>query len=158
MMPYIVFYFILLVFIGKIARTIKKAYSDFDTNRPGQTGAPQPASDSGVPTTMPSELPSLSPWTDSDKPNIDTDVTLEELITSMLNKKNEEEVKPSSMVSMDAELPVEEGVRLIDDEPVNEAVCVDIGVSDSGNDIRLQTPAEARRAFIYSEIFKRKYL
>ena len=28
---------------------------------------------------------------------------------------------------------------------------------DTGKDIRLRTPSDARRAFIYSEIFKRKY-
>lgn len=156
-MSYFVLYLILLVFIGRIAKTIKKASSDFDTNRPGQTGAPQPSSDSGVPTDMSSELPPLSPWTESDQPHIETDVTLEELITSMLNKKDEEEVKPSPVVSKAAELSVEEGVCLIDDAPANEVACVGSHVSDSGNDIRLQTPEEARRAFIYSEIFNRKY-
>ena len=106
----------------------KKSFSEFEANKPGQ--APMP-SISGM------EVDEVE-----DDMDYDTDYDIEESLTP-------QPVVPVEEIPIVVEKKVEKKVTPAKEEaPQKEA---------QDDDIHLRTPQEARRAFIYAEIFNRKY-
>ena len=106
----------------------KKSFSEFEANKPGQ--APMPS------------IPGMEVEEVEDDMDYDTDYDIEESLTP-------QPVVPVAEIPIVVEKKVEKKVTPAKEEaPQKEA---------QDDDIHLRTPQEARRAFIYAEIFNRKY-
>lgn len=106
----------------------KKSFSEFEANKPGQ--APMPS------------IPGMEVEEVEDDIDYDTDYDIEESLTP-------QPVVPVEEIPIVVEKKVEKKVTPAKEEaPQKEA---------QDDDIHLRTPQEARRAFIYAEIFNRKY-
>lgn len=106
----------------------KKSFSEFEANKPGQ--APMPS------------IPGMEVDEVEDDMDYDTDYDIEESLTP-------QPVVPVAEIPIVVEKKVEKKVTPAKEEaPQKEA---------QDDDIHLRTPQEARRAFIYAEIFNRKY-
>ena len=106
----------------------KKSFSEFEANKPGQ--APMPS------------IPGMEVEEVEDGIDYDTDYDIEESLTP-------QPVVPVAEIPIVVEKTVEKKVTPAKEEaPQKEA---------QDDDIHLRTPQEARRAFIYAEIFNRKY-
>lgn len=106
----------------------KKSFSEFEANKPGQ--APMPS------------IPGMEVEEVEDGIDYDTDYDIEESLTP-------QPVVPVAEIPIVVEKKVEKKVTPTKEEaPQKEA---------QDDDIHLRTPQEARRAFIYAEIFNRKY-
>ncbi|MBQ8220070.1 MAG: hypothetical protein IJZ31_02505 [Bacteroidaceae bacterium] len=106
----------------------KKSFSEFEANKPGQ--APMPS------------IPGMEVDEVEDDMDYDTDYDIEESLTP-------QPVVPVEEIPIVVEKKVEKKVTPTKEEaPQKEA---------QDDDIHLRTPQEARRAFIYAEIFNRKY-
>jgi len=106
----------------------KKSFSEFEANKPGQ--APMPS------------IPGMEVDEVEDDMDYDTDYDIEESLTP-------QPVVPVEKIPIVVEKKVEKKVTPAKEEaPQKEA---------QDDDIHLRTPQEARRAFIYAEIFNRKY-
>lgn len=106
----------------------KKSFSEFEANKPGQ--APMPST------------PGMEVDEVEDDMDYDTDYDIEESLTP-------QPVVPVEEIPIVVEKKVEKKVTPTKEEaPQKEA---------QDDDIHLRTPQEARRAFIYAEIFNRKY-
>lgn len=106
----------------------KKSFSEFEANKPGQ--APMPS------------IPGMEVDEVEDDMDYDTDYDIEESLTP-------QPVVPVAEIPIVVEKKVEKKVTPAKEEaPQKEA---------QDDDIHLSTPQEARRAFIYAEIFNRKY-
>lgn len=106
----------------------KKSFSEFEANKPGQ--APMPS------------IPGMEVDEVEDDIDYDTDYDIEESLTP-------QPVVPVAEIPIVVEKKVEKKVTPAKEEaPQKEA---------QDDDIHLRTPQEARRAFIYAEIFNRKY-
>lgn len=106
----------------------KKSFSEFEANKPGQ--APMPS------------IPGMEVEEVEDDMDYDTDYDIEESLTP-------QPVVPVEEIPIVVEKTVEKKVTPTKEEaPQKEA---------QDDDIHLRTPQEARRAFIYAEIFNRKY-
>lgn len=106
----------------------KKSFSEFEANKPGQ--APMPS------------IPGMEVEEVEDGIDYDTDYDIEESLTP-------QPVVPVAEIPIVVEKKVEKKVTPAKEEaPQKEA---------QDDDIHLRTPQEARRAFIYAEIFNRKY-
>lgn len=106
----------------------KKSFSEFEANKPGQ--APMPS------------IPGMEVDEVEDDIDYDTDYDIEESLTP-------QPVVPVAEIPIVVEKTVEKKVTPAKEEaPQKEA---------QDDDIHLRTPQEARRAFIYAEIFNRKY-
>ncbi len=106
----------------------KKSFSEFEANKPGQ--APMPS------------IPGMEVDEVEDDMDYDTDYDIEESLTP-------QPVVPVEEIPIVVEKTVEKKVTPTKEEaPQKEA---------QDDDIHLRTPQEARRAFIYAEIFNRKY-
>lgn len=106
----------------------KKSFSEFEANKPGQ--APMPS------------IPGMEVEEVEDDIDYDTDYDIEESLTP-------QPVVPVAEIPIVVEKKVEKKVTPAKEEaPQKEA---------QDDDIHLRTPQEARRAFIYAEIFNRKY-
>ena len=106
----------------------KKSFSEFEANKPGQ--APMPS------------IPGMEVEEVEDGIDYDTDYDIEEGLTP-------QPVVPVEEIPIVVEKTVEKKVTPTKEEaPQKEA---------QDDDIHLRTPQEARRAFIYAEIFNRKY-
>jgi len=106
----------------------KKSFSEFEANKPGQ--APMPST------------PGMEVEEVEDDMDYDTDYDIEESLTP-------QPVVPVEEIPIVVEKTVEKKVTPAKEEaPQKEA---------QDDDIHLRTPQEARRAFIYAEIFNRKY-
>jgi len=106
----------------------KKSFSEFEANKPGQ--APMPS------------IPGMEVEEVEDGIDYDTDYDIEESLTP-------QPVVPVEEIPIVVEKTVEKKVTPAKEEaPQKEA---------QDDDIHLRTPQEARRAFIYAEIFNRKY-
>lgn len=106
----------------------KKSFSEFEANKPGQ--APMPS------------IPGMEVEEVEDDMDYDTDYDIEESLTP-------QPVVPVEEIPIVVEKKVEKKVTPTKEEaPQKEA---------QDDDIHLRTPQEARRAFIYAEIFNRKY-
>lgn len=106
----------------------KKSFSEFEANKPGQ--APMPS------------IPGMEVEEVEDGIDYDTDYDIEESLTP-------QPVVPVEEIPIVVEKTVEKKVTPTKEEaPQKEA---------QDDDIHLRTPQEARRAFIYAEIFNRKY-
>lgn len=106
----------------------KKSFSEFEANKPGQ--APMPS------------IPGMEVEEVEDGIDYDTDYDIEENLTP-------QPVVPVAEIPIVVEKKVEKKVTPTKEEaPQKEA---------QDDDIHLRTPQEARRAFIYAEIFNRKY-
>lgn len=106
----------------------KKSFSEFEANKPGQ--APMPS------------IPGMEVDEVEDDMDYDTDYDIEESLTP-------QPVVPVEKIPIVVEKKVEKKVTPTKEEaPQKEA---------QDDDIHLRTPQEARRAFIYAEIFNRKY-
>ena len=106
----------------------KKSFSEFEANKPGQ--APMPS------------IPGMEVEEVEDDMDYDTDYDIEESLTP-------QPVVPVEEIPIVVEKKVEKKVTPAKEEaPQKEA---------QDDDIHLRTPQEARRAFIYAEIFNRKY-
>ena len=106
----------------------KKSFSEFEANKPGQ--APMPS------------IPGMEVEEVEDDMDYDTDYDIEESLTP-------QPVVPVAEIPIVVEKTVEKKVTPAKEEaPQKEA---------QDDDIHLRTPQEARRAFIYAEIFNRKY-
>ncbi len=106
----------------------KKSFSEFEANKPGQ--APMPS------------IPGMEVDEVEDDMDYDTDYDIEESLTP-------QPVVPVEEIPIVVEKKVEKKVKPAKEEaPQKEA---------QDDDIHLRTPQEARRAFIYAEIFNRKY-
>ena len=106
----------------------KKSFSEFEANKPGQ--APMPS------------IPGMEVEEVEDGIDYDTDYDIEESLTP-------QPVVPVAEIPIVVEKTVEKKVTPGKEEaPQKEA---------QDDDIHLRTPQEARRAFIYAEIFTRKY-
>lgn len=106
----------------------KKSFSEFEANKPGQ--APMPS------------IPGMEVDEVEDDIDYDTDYDIEESLTP-------QPVVPVEEIPIVVEKKVEKKVTPTKEEaPQKEA---------QDDDIHLRTPQEARRAFIYAEIFNRKY-
>ena len=106
----------------------KKSFSEFEANKPGQ--APMPS------------IPGMEVEEVEDGIDYDTDYDIEESLTP-------QPVVPVEEIPIVVEKKVEKKVTPTKEEaPQKEA---------QDDDIHLRTPQEARRAFIYAEIFNRKY-
>lgn len=106
----------------------KKSFSEFEANKPGQ--APMPS------------IPGMEVDEVEDDMDYDTDYDIEESLTP-------QPVVPVEEIPIVVEKTIEKKVTPTKEEaPQKEA---------QDDDIHLRTPQEARRAFIYAEIFNRKY-
>ena len=106
----------------------KKSFSEFEANKPGQ--APMPS------------IPGMEVEEVEDDIDYDTDYDIEESLTP-------QPVVPVAEIPIVVEKTVEKKVTPAKEEaPQKEA---------QDDAIHLRTPQEARRAFIYAEIFNRKY-
>ncbi len=106
----------------------KKSFGEFEANKPGQ--APMPS------------IPGMEEEEVEDGIDYDTDYDIEESLTP-------QPVVPVEEIPIVVEKKVEKKVTPAKEEaPQKEA---------QDDDIHLRTPQEARRAFIYAEIFNRKY-
>ena len=106
----------------------KKSFSEFEANKPGQ--APMPS------------IPGMEVEEVEDDIDYDTDYDIEESLTP-------QPIVPVEEIPIVVEKKVEKKVTPTKEEaPQKEA---------QDDDIHLRTPQEARRAFIYAEIFNRKY-
>lgn len=106
----------------------KKSFSEFEANKPGQ--APMPS------------IPGMEVEEVEDGIDYDTDYDIEESLTP-------QPVVPVEEIPIVVEKTVEKKVT-----PTKEGAPQKEAQDD---DIHLRTPQEARRAFIYAEIFNRKY-
>ena len=106
----------------------KKSFSEFEANKPGQTPMPS--------------IPGMEVDEVEDDMDYDTDYDIEESLTP-------QPLVPVAEIPIVVEKKVEKKVTPAKEEaPQKEA---------QDDDIHLRTPQEARRAFIYAEIFNRKY-
>lgn len=120
---------VIVYVVLKVASSyFKKSFSEFEANKPGQ--APMPS------------IPGMEVDEVEDDMDYDTDYDIEESLTP-------QPVVPVEEIPIVVEKTVEKKVTPAKEEaPQKEA---------QDDDIHLRTPQEARRAFIYAEIFNRKY-
>lgn len=134
-MSSIVIVFIIYVVATFIKSSVKRAAESFDANRPGQV-IPQ------------MEAPAEEPVRTAEE------VSLEDLIKRMVVAK---EKSGNEGVSVQEARPVAKPKRPAQPVVVEQTPKSEMPAAEHSSMPKLSTRNEARRAFIYSEIFNRKY-
>lgn len=129
-MSSIIVFVIIYIVVTVMKTTMKRAAETFEANMPGKMPIPMPEAEEPV-----TEHNNMDEVTDT-TPDIGA-------LLQALSAKAAVETEPS------VEMPASKHAKA--DKPTPQATVPDTG------EINLRTADEARRAFIYSEIFNRKY-
>lgn len=140
-MSSIIIFAVIYIVATLVKSTMKRAAETFDANRPGQIPAPVPEA---------GELDEVDDNEADDEAGMSIGTLLQALETKAAAEKARTQAPATTLPPKPAPKPVAARAEQSAPKASREE-------DTDANEVTLRTPEEARRAFIYSEIFNRKY-
>ena len=140
-MSSIIIFAVIYIVATLVKSTMKRAAETFDANRPGQIPAPVPEA---------GELDEVDDNEADDEAGMSIGTLLQALETKATEAKARTQAPATTLTPKPAPKPVVARAEQSAPKASREE-------DTDANEVTLRTPEEARRAFIYSEIFNRKY-
>ena len=140
-MSSIIIFAVIYIVATLVKSTMKRAAETFDANRPGQIPAPVPEA---------GELDEVDDNEADDEAGMSIDTLLQALEAKATEVKARTQAPATTLTPKPAPKPVAARAEQSAPKASREE-------DTDANEVTLRTPEEARRAFIYSEIFNRKY-
>ena len=140
-MSSIIIFAVIYIVATLVKSTMKRAAETFDANRPGQIPAPVPEA---------GELDEVDDNEADDEAGMSIGTLLQALEAKAAEVKARTQAPATTLTPKPAPNPVAARAEQSAPKASREE-------DTDANEVTLRTPEEARRAFIYSEIFNRKY-
>lgn len=140
-MSSIIIFAVIYIVATLVKSTMKRAAETFDANRPGQIPAPVPEA---------GELDEVDDNEADDEAGMNIGTLLQALEAKAAEVKARTQAPATTLTPKPAPKPVAARAEQSAPKASREE-------DTDANEVTLRTPEEARRAFIYSEIFNRKY-
>ena len=140
-MSSIIIFAVIYIVATLVKSTMKRAAETFDANRPGQIPAPVPEA---------GELDEV----DDNEADDEAGMNIGTLLQALEAKAAEVKVRTQAPATTLTPKPAPKPVAARAEQSAPKASREE---DTDANEVTLRTPEEARRAFIYSEIFNRKY-
>ncbi len=140
-MSSIIIFAVIYIVATLVKSTMKRAAETFDANRPGQIPAPVPEA---------GELDEVDDNEADDEAGMSIDTLLQALEAKATEVKARTQAPAITLTPKPAPKPAAARAEQAAPKASREE-------DTDANEVTLRTPEEARRAFIYSEIFNRKY-
>lgn len=144
-MSSIIIFAVIYIVATLVKSTMKRAAETFDANRPGQIPAPVPEA---------GELDEVDDNEADDEADDEAGMSIGTLLQALEAKAAEVKARTQAPATTLTPKPAPKPVAARAEQSAPKASREE---DTDANEVTLRTPEEARRAFIYSEIFNRKY-